>query len=1176
VAEFSEEIGEYLKDIRSEIMRGYDVATAARKKGLDPEKFVETPIVENMAERCEGLISVVAPQIKDSGVSNRIKALEEEYGSLDWRVALTIGLEVAQEKYCKFDDKKQAIEIGIRTGFAYLTMGIVASPLEGFVELKIRKTREGKDYFALFFSGPIRSAGGTGASVSVILADYIRTKLGFAAYDPTDEEAKRFVTELYDYHDRITNLQYLPSEEEIEFLGRHLPVQIDGDGSEKIEVSNYKDLERVETNRIRNGVCLTMGEGIAQKAPKLWKQLSKWGHEFGLEHWDFIGEFVTLQKKIKAKGAAAKKGEGAEGPKILPDYTFLKDLVGGRPIFTHPLREGGFRLRFGRTRTSGFSSYNIHPSTMFVMNDFLAIGTQLKNERPGKGCTVTVCDSIEGPIVRLKNGNVVYLGDVEEAKRVKDDVEEIIFNGDILINYGDFFNRAHMLVPPGYCEEWWILELEKAIQTKHGKVVSEKVAAETSITEEVVQSLFDQPLHTFPSAFDAILLSKFYDVPIHPKYSYHWQSFTAEEMGVFADSLLRANFVQNPDLEKMVITYDAKLKRLFERAGIIHDVVNQEYLVFGKDEALILYTLFGVGDKPNYSSLLNGKETGLAMLQEISPYRIRDKSGVFIGARMGRPEKGKMRQLQGSPQVLFPVGEEGGRLRCFQSAFLEKKVTGDFPVYYCPSCKHDTIFPKCESCEQDSVKMMYSEQRGLVVPDKADEECKDTQRREIDINYYFGKALQKLKIRQYPDLIKGVRGTSNKSHITERIEKGILRAKHEIYVNKDGTTRYDMTQLPITHFKPKEIGTSIERLKELGYTHDCKGSLIVDEDQVIEIKPQDIVLPKNLNCPEEGAHIVLSRVAHFLDDMLVNLYGLKPYYNVHVFEDLVGHIVLMLAPHTSGAIAARVVGWSDTQCLFAHPMMHAATRRDCDGDEACVVMLLDVLINFSRHFLPAHRGSTQDAPLVLTWMLTPAEVDDMVFDVDIVWKYPLEFYEACRAYKKPWDVELERIGNFLGKERQYEKMGFTHSITNINKGVLCSAYKTLPSMRDKIHGQMDLAVKIRSVDSSDVARLVIEKHFLKDIKGNLRKFSMQEFRCVGCNIKYRRPPLRGKCIKCNGKIIFTISEGSVIKYLEPSIDLGKNYNIPPYLQQTLQILSSVVDSVFGRETEKQEALKKWF
>jgi len=107
-----------------------------------------------------------------------------------------------------------------------------------------------------------------------------------------------------------------------------------------------------------------------------------------------------------------------------------------------------------------------------------------------------------------------------------------------------------------------------------------------------------------------------------------------------------------------------------------------------------------------------------------------------------------------------------------------------------------------------------------------------------------------------------------------------------------------------------------------------------------------------------------------------------------------------------------------------------------------------------------------------------------------------------------------------------------------------------------------LAEKIRAVDTTDVARLVIEKHFIRDTKGNLRKFSMQEFRCVNCNEKYRRPPLVGKCLKCKGKIIFTISEGSIVKYLGPTISLAHKYNVSDYLKQTIDLLQERIEGVF--------------
>jgi len=361
----------------------------------------------------------------------------------------------------------------------------------------------------------------------------------------------------------------------------------------------------------------------------------------------------------------------------------------------------------------------------------------------------------------------------------------------------------------------------------------------------------------------------------------------------------------------------------------------------------------------------------------------------------------------------------------------------------------------------------------------------------------------------------------------------------------------------------------------LGYTKDIEGNPLEKETQILEIKPQDVILP-SLKAPFEGADKVLKNVANFVDEMLVKLYGLEPYYNIKKNEDLVGHLVGCLAPHTSAAIVARIIGFSKLQGFFAHPMIHAAQRRDLDGDESCVALLLDMLINFSRHFLPSHRGSTQDAPLVLTSILTPSEVDDMVFDMDVTSKYPLEFYEACMDYKNAWDIKIDQIKERLGKEEQYEGMMFTHPTTDINDGVHVSAYKTLASMSEKLDGQMDLAQKIRAVDTKDVARLVIERHFIRDTKGNLRKFSMQQFRCVGCNEKFRRTPLIGKCTKCGGKIIFTISEGSVVKYLQKSVDLAQNYDVSPYLKQSIQLLQRRIEYVFGKDKEKQEGLDKWF
>lgn len=1176
MAQESKNMAEYFSRIDKGVALAFGVASIARKKGYDPEPKVDILLAANMAERVTGLISTVAPQLIGSNVNTRIQELEGQYGLLAWEVALKIAEEVAQEKFCKFRDRREAIEVGIRMGMAYNTLGIVAAPLEGFIELRIKKTKDGKEYLAPFYAGPVRGAGGTAAAFSVIIADYLRVSFGYAKYDPSPEEIKRYSTEVRDYHERITNLQYYPSEEEVQFLARHLPVEINGDPTETLEVSNYKDLPRVETNRIRGGVCLVMAEGLAQKSPKLWKRLSKWGKAFGLD-WEFLEEFLAIQKRHKAAG----KVEETDA-KISPNTTFIKDLVAGRPILSGPMKSGGFRLRYGRSRFSGYSCAAIHPATMHVLSNFIAVGTQIKIERPGKAAAVTACDEIEGPVVKLNDGTVLKLSTENEALQVKGSVKEILYLGDILISYGDFSENGHKLVPAGYCEEWWALELEKATVNLFGALDIDKLSEHVGVSKDNLDKMLKHPRKVKLTGRAALNVSQKTGIPLHPEYTLFWNSITPDKFLHIATHLASAKVVGEDMVAKHIFMPNEKtLKRALELIGIPHRAT-EEQIEISDDYAVTLLATFGNDiEIKKIEQIVAGNKTKpvLDIINMISPVKVRDKAGTFIGARMGRPEKAKMRKMDGQPQILFPVGEEGGRLRAVQSAVESGKINGDFPIYWCPKCSKETIYGECETCNSKTDKKYYCKTCGTMDTPVCEKHGpnKSFRKKDLNIGYYFTECLKKLQLKSYPEIIKGVRGTSNKDHIPEHLAKGILRAIHDVYVNKDGTTRYDMTELPITHFKPAEVGVGISKLKELGYEYDIKGIPLTNPDQVLELYPQDIILPGYEIQTEEPAGEVLLRVANFIDEMLVRLYGLEPYYRLQKVEDLVGHLVIGLAPHISAGMVGRIIGFSKTQGCLAHPLYHAALRRDCDGDEACVMLLMDGFLNFSRQFLPDKRGSrTMDSPLVMTIKLIPAEVDDMVQGLDVRWEYPLDLYEAALEYKNPWEIKIEQLRDRLGTEKQYEKIGFTHGVEDINMGVLCSAYKLLPSMEEKLKGQMEIAKRIRAVDENEVAQLVIEKHFIRDIKGNLRKFSQQQFRCVKCNEKFRRPPLIGKCTKCGGKIIFTISEGSIIKYLEPSISLAEKYNVPIYLKQTLMLTKQRIEQLFGKEKERQAGLGAWF
>ncbi len=1164
---------QYFKALEQNVLACYTIAAGAREKGLDPERTVPIPLARNMAERVVGLISVVAPQIAGTTVTARITELEKKYGLLDWRVGFKIAEEIAKEVFCPFPSKQEAIEVGIRVGFAYLTLGIVSAPLEGFIGLKIKKRHDGKEYFALQYAGPIRGAGGTAAATSVVLADYVRVKMGYSPYDPEEQETKRYITEIHDYHERVTNLQYHPSDDEIQFIVSHLPVEIDGDPTEKIEVSNYKDLPRITTNLIRGGAALVLAEGLCQKAHKLWKRLSQWGTGWGLS-WDWLPSFIKLKEQIHA---SVESSPTPQEKALKPNNTYLADLVAGRPILTHPLRPGGFRLRYGRTRVSGFSAVGVHPATLIVLYRYIAIGTQLKIERPGKAATVTVCEALEGPIVRFADGSVLQLTTEEEALKHLPDVEEILYLGDLLINYGDFSENGHILVPPGYCPEWWVLDVKAMMEKKKPITLS--------LQESRLHALLNNPFFTIPSLEEALAVSKELNVPLHPSYTFYWKLVPADDIPPFLQWLQQGRVkTEHEAISKIILPYytdnplHAKGKQVLNILGVPHTVVSKENIVLAREEAVILGACFGFSCQQELQQLTIHTSApqhpdGLAVIQSLCPFQLRDKAGTFIGARMGRPEKAKMRQMTGSPQVMFPVGEEGDRLRSFQSALDAGMVRSTFPFFFCPRCSRSMVYRQCEECGVECIPRHYCRFCGDLTGDH----CRHGpgapfKTYALDINYYFMKAKERLGEQLHPDLIKGIRGTSNKDHVVEHLAKGILRSKYGIYVNKDGTTRYDCTELPITHFKPKEIRTPPKKLCELGYTHDIYGKELAATDQILELKPQDIILP-GFDSLDESAPDVLQRVAQFVDALLVQFYKMSPFYSINTPDDLVGHLVIAIAPHISAGLVGRIIGFSETQGLLTHPMFHAGLRRDCDGDEAAIILFMDALLNFSRRYLPEKRGAkTMDAPLVLTVMINPAEIDDQVHGMDVVWEYPLELYQAALEMKKPWEVKIEQLAARLGTERQYEGFGFTHPVEDFNKGVRCSAYKTQPSMEEKLLGQMEIAKKVRAVDMDDVARLVIQKHFIRDIKGNLRKFSMQQFRCVKCNEKYRRPPLSSKCTRCGNTLLFTITEGSVVKYLGPSLTLAKRYDFSPYLKQVLEITKVNIDNIFGKEKDKQAGL----
>lgn len=1276
-------------------------------------------------------------------------------------------------------------------------------------------------------------------------------------------------------------------------------------------------------------------------------------------------------------------------------------------------------------------------------------------------------------------------------------------------------------------------------------------------TSQTIKNILNNPHQNLPTIEEAIEISKDYNIALHPRYTLYLNELSAAKLITLIEFIEKKLKIKEEN-NKIKYSYlpAKKHKRDLELIGLEHKIKllpiekiksedESEILIINSLNTKMLLANLGIFDFKNEPQILSKQIQNIIeyakknlsskpteIISKCSKIEIRDKGGTYIGARMGRPEKAKMRKQfndETKSHGLFPVGAGEivntkrfgsdethqeiiqNRLKNLNVALKTGYVEEEFRIFYCDKCKIETIYHNCEKCHSKTNQLYFKKYTGeqitkeeLIltlkksanlmlsyikeeklnkkhleeiekISNKLNEE-KDisdlfetaktlitTSYDEIMANNNFNNQLPeeiksllkiitstrykkiKLDLNSYeknlrkvlgskvelPKHVKGITATINKHHTTEHLAKSYLRALNNVYVNKDGTVRYDMIEMGLTHFKPKEIGTSIKKLKELGYTHDYLGKPLENEDQLLEIFPQDVILPDCLESGDEFASDYIINTGNFVDDLLEKLYNLPRFYNFKTKEDTVGHLLIGLAPHTSAGIVGRILGYSKTQGCFSHPVWHAAQRRNLDGDENGIMLLLDGLINSSREYLPDRRGSrsvtsdtiifiqennkiktveigkfidekfktgfekeednfetkkiknlkaisfnsktgkvsfenvtklirhendkityeiktsegwikttqdhsifsldyktgkiiekkaselkkgdfivtlgkinlnnekkinkiiniselklnldtrgiqipklielnkyfyrilgfilaegyfnnykieigntnkeiinlickdiektfnykpiinldkrenkytnkkyyrinlpaqygklliklgvstkkadekeipdflfrenienilafiegyclsdgtsymnnkskqmirlytssvklssglsllaylagkkstcrktfykekkstmyevcisnykqrstfwslyhirkelnnalinsgidskkrisllsninlnsrlktcskqkiekikdniinnsnnkktieklkkilnqdirleivneikeinvegnvydlevpkhqnflcgphpifahnTMDVSLVLTAHLYLDQIDDEVHGMDIVPYYPLEFYKANKEFKSPKDVKIEKVSKRIEKEKideRYLNYKFTHNTDNMNDTIMCSSYKSVPSMTEKLDLQLGLGKKIRAVDENQVGSLIIDKHFMKDIKGNLRKFSMQTFRCTNCGEKYRRPPLIGKCVKCNmPSINFTIHEGSIKKYILPSFKIIKEYNVDPYLVESLELTNLRIEGLFGKELEKQKGLNEFF
>ena len=1119
LAPFPEHLHPYYRDILSQYEAAQNLAAVARSKGHDPTDAVESKTVFDLADRVNQMLRLD----QFEGLVDRLRELL--HTTTKERAALTISQEIALGKFGTIE-RHEALSYGVRAGLAVMTDGVTVAPLEGISAVTIKQNDDNTEYASVSYAGPMRSAGGTEAGFSLVIADLTAKKLGLSNYRARQEEIDRFAEELRIYERDVGNFQYKVTDDDIRRAISNIPVEIDGIETDPIEVVVHRNLKRVRTDRLRGGALRVLNDGVIGRANKLSKKLAS----LNITGW----EFLSMLKGGTQQTTNETEKAGAH----------FEEVISGRAVLSMPRSKGGFRLRYGRSVNTGLSTVGIHPAVASLLDYPVVTGTQVKVDMPGKAATIAFVDSLEGPTILTKDGSVIRVSTVSQAEELHDSLAKIIDLGDVLVSYGDFLENNKALPPSPYVPEWWAQDLGRALAGVPG---ARQMLEAAGVSEGRASELAGSPFVP-PSAAEAIAISKSLGIPLHPSHTPRFDRVGATDLAE-----LRRN-ARVDGSEVVIDAADPRVRWILNTCLIEHRVEGDRAAVVG-GAATVLRTLLRLDD-PEFALAVEEPD----YIKRLSGIQLGRQSTTTIGIRVGRPEKAMVRRMKPPVHGLFPVGYGGGPMRDVFTAARAQRAEIEVVNLYCRKCSERRLAAKCEVCGEPTEPFMACPRCGTMAQDNVCPNCRAKTLPYSKMNFDFRSRLEAIRSKiPYNSArhVKGVRGLTSVTKFPEALEKGIIRSRHDAYVYKDGTLRIDATNEPLTHFRVSDVKGDIPTLARLGYSHDINGAPIQTEDQVLELMPQDIVVPADI-----GSDLV--KMAQCVDDELQNLYGLEPFYSVRGPNDLLGKIVIGLAPHTSVGVAGRIVGFSATEVCLANPYWHSAKRRDCDGDGDSLLLLMDVLINFSLQYVPAQIGGYMDTPLLIQPVILPSEVDEQAHNFDITSSYPLEFYEKTQGTPPAAALApmIERIGSRLESDRQFYDYGFTHPTSSITVKRPRASYSTLRTLNEKISKQIEVASLIEAVSTKDVVESIIKTHLIRDIMGNAKKYATQSFKCKSCGLTMRRLPLSSKCPNCGGEIRGTLTRASVEKYLSIAQKLARDYDVDPYLKSRLDMLQRELDQLF--------------
>jgi DNA polymerase II large subunit len=729
---------------------------------------------------------------------------------------------------------------------------------------------------------------------------------------------------------------------------------------------------------------------------------------------------------------------------------FLERVQKYNPIFSLSNNNEGFRVILGRARNTGYGTAGIHPATIEILN-LLAIGNQIILEPPFSPLAIQPVDSINGPLVKLVSNKIVRIKSYNDYSRVKNDILLILSLGDILIDFNDI-NSFEIISQTPYTNKEWESELIRwfiqASQEKRKKCL-DILGIKTKKTDIT-----------------------------HKKAIEMLKRINLSHISIKAALIIAQEFQLSlhpfwiPQWDYVTTEEWNRFKTCLLSAKIEKKTYNGQLLVF-TDHIGYNIEKFFIRGGIEYS-----KENNKLIL---------DKWGLLF-REMFLKQSDKLRNIEPPPvpkfriipflSQTFNIQMKEVRGRRIKAALGETHT----PHRMQTKTKLHGFYPSPQTkSEFDHITTTLTEMQLFTPVDSL-------------------SLLNKDVINKFPKLE------------SEPLNRVLLRAKYGLTVHKDGIIHLSVPNAPLSQFKAKEIKTSLTTLQDFGYYYDCNGAALQNNNQLINLKPTDVILSEKLIPDLLNTYKFIKEELSLIGKELGSIKNIDQ-------NDLLGELIIGINNNFSVGVPGRIIGFTEALVCFAQSAWHASKGSRCSGsDSDSIILAWDCILNFHpKHLLPKI-GIFRGVPLFIQSIPIKEEFQSTFLNLSIDGSIPPYLQIKKRRTQR---------GNFLKLLSKYEnnfslqylslKPTISYTTSAINLGTLSNILYKVDNLSIKLHSILKLTKKLAGVNTTYLLSHYYQKYLVGDLLKILDDWVEGIFYCDDCH-KTITIDFFEQCPFCNGKV----------------------------------------------------------